>query len=161
MTVSDRPNTIHWPPLAYLAALAAPWLLQRFLPLPIVEFGNLADDVTAGVGLALIATGITIDILALRSFSALGTPFDPTARAEKLVTFGLYAQSRNPMYVGAMIAFLGLAVATGNVWRVLALPALLWVLHNLAILREERHLEARFGEEWRTWAARTPRWLWG
>jgi protein-S-isoprenylcysteine O-methyltransferase Ste14 len=159
MSIDNRPNTIHWPPIAYLAGLVAPWLLQRWLPLPIVAFDNMADDAMAGVGLALIATGITIDVLALRSFSAMGTPFDPTARAETLVTFGLYAQSRNPMYVGAMIAFLGLALATGNIWRFLALPALLWALLNLAILREERHLEARFGEAWRAWAAKTPRWL--
>jgi protein-S-isoprenylcysteine O-methyltransferase Ste14 len=159
MTFEDRPNVLPWPPIAYLAGVVAPWLLQLWLPLPVIGAEGVVDDLMVGVGLALLATGVTVDVLALRSFTGVGTPFDPTRRAEKLVTFGLYAQSRNPMYLGAMVAFAGLALATGNLWRVLALPALAWTLHNLAILREEKHLEARFGEAWTAYAAKTPRWL--
>ncbi len=155
---AERPNSIYWPPLAYLAALVAPWLLQTYLPLPEIELPGSFEDAMVGVGLALLATGVVVDYLALRSFRAVGTPFDPTAKAEKLVSFGLYNRTRNPMYLGAMVAFLGLAIATGNIWRWLALPPLFWVLHTLAILREEAHLEARFGEAWRDYAARTPRW---
>jgi protein-S-isoprenylcysteine O-methyltransferase Ste14 len=155
---ADRPNTIHWPPIGYAAALLAPWLLQMLLPLPIIAPGDVWDDVMAGVGWALMATGVTVGYLALRSFAAVGTPFDPTAHAEKLVTFGLYNRTRNPMYLAAMIAFVGLALATGNVWRFAALPALAFVLHVKAILPEEAHLEARFGDSWRDYATRVPRW---
>lgn len=155
---ADRPNTIHWPPIAYVAALVLPWLLQKYLPLPVIDPGRIWDDVMVGFGWALMATGITIGWLALKSFAAMGTPFDPTARAEKLVTFGLYNRTRNPMYLAAVIAFLGLALATGVIWRFLALPPLIWTLHTLAILREEAHLEARFGEGWTDYVARVPRW---
>jgi protein-S-isoprenylcysteine O-methyltransferase Ste14 len=155
---ADRPNTIHWPPIAYAAALVLPWLFQWLLPLPIIVPGRIWDDVMAGVGYALVATGITVGWLALKSFAAMGTPFDPTARAEALVTFGLYNRTRNPMYLAAVIAFVGLALATGSIWRFLALPPLIWVLHNLAILREEAHLDARFGDAWQDYAARVPRW---
>jgi protein-S-isoprenylcysteine O-methyltransferase Ste14 len=155
---ADRPNTIYWPPLAYLAALVAPWLLQKHIPLPVIELPGYFEDAMVAVGLALLATGLAVDYLALRSFSSVGTPFDPTAKAEKLVTFGLYNRTRNPMYLGAMVAFLGLAIATGNIWRWLALVPLAWVLHVKAILREEAHLEARFGEAWKAYAARAPRW---
>jgi protein-S-isoprenylcysteine O-methyltransferase Ste14 len=155
---ADRPNTIHWPPIAYVAALALPWLLQWLLPLPVVSVGRLADDAMTGIGWALMATGVTVGWLALRSFNAVGTPFDPTARAEKLVSFGLYNRTRNPMYLGAMIAFVGLALASGNIWRWIALAPLAWVLHVKAILREEAHLEARFGDAWRDYAARVKRW---
>jgi protein-S-isoprenylcysteine O-methyltransferase Ste14 len=155
---ADRPNTIYWPPISYLAALVLPWVLQQLIPLPVIELEGFAEDAMVGVGLALLAAGLTVDWLALRSFRGVGTPFDPTARAEKLVTFGLYNRSRNPMYLGAMIAFAGLALASGNLWRYAALPPLFWVLHNLAILREEAHLEARFGAAWRDYMARTKRW---
>ncbi|MGL4239487.1 MAG: methyltransferase family protein [Beijerinckiaceae bacterium] len=155
---ADRPNTIHWPPIGYAAALVVPWLLQRWLPLPVIDLGRITDDVMVGVGWALMATGVTVAYLALRSFAAMGTPFDPTAKAEKLVTFGLYNRTRNPMYLAAMVAFVGLALSTGSIWRWLALPPLAWLLHNLAILREEGHLEARFGDAWREYAARVPRW---
>jgi protein-S-isoprenylcysteine O-methyltransferase Ste14 len=155
---ADRPNTIHWPPIAYVAALVLPWLLQRYLPLPIIAPGRIWDDVMAGVGYALVATGITVGWLALRSFAAVGTPFDPTARAESLVTFGLYNRTRNPMYLAAVVAFFGLALATGNIWRFAAVPPLIWVLHTLAILPEEAHLASRFGEAWEDYAARVSRW---
>ncbi len=155
---ADRPNTIHWPPIGYALALVVPWLLQRYLPLPVIAPGRIWDDLMAGIGWALVATGVTVGYLALKSFAAVGTPFDPTARAEKLVTFGLYNRTRNPMYLAAMIAFAGLALATGNVWRFAALPPLGWLLHVKAILPEEAHLEARFGEAWRDYAARVRRW---
>jgi protein-S-isoprenylcysteine O-methyltransferase Ste14 len=158
MSPADRPNTIHWPPIAYAAAAVLPWLLQRYLPLPILSFGGVVDDLMVGVGWALMATGATVGYLALRSFAAVGTPFDPTARAEKLVSFGLYNRTRNPMYLGAMLLFVGLALATGGLWRFAALAPLFWVLHVKAILPEEAHLEARFGDEWREYAARAPRW---
>jgi protein-S-isoprenylcysteine O-methyltransferase Ste14 len=155
---ADRPNTIHWPPIAYASALILPWLLQRLLPLPIIAPGRIWDDLMAGIGWALVATGVMVGWLALKSFAAMGTPFDPTARAETLVTFGLYNRTRNPMYLGAVLAFAGLALATGDVWRILALPPLIWALHTLAILREEAHLEARFGDAWRDYAGRVARW---
>jgi protein-S-isoprenylcysteine O-methyltransferase Ste14 len=158
MSIAERPNTIHWPPIAYVAALAVPWALQWLIPLPIITPGRIADDLMVGLGWAFMATGMTVGWLALRSFAGVDTPFSPTARAERLVTFGLYNQTRNPMYLSAMIAFLGLAMATGNIWRWVALAPLFFVLRNLAILREEAHLDARFGEEWRAYAARVPRW---
>ncbi len=155
---ADRPNTIHWPPILYATALLLPWLLQFLLPLPQISLGSVADDAMIGIGWALVATGLTVGYLALRSFSGAGTPFDPTARAERLVTFGLYNRTRNPMYLAALVAFLGLALATGNSWRFLVLPVLFFGLLKLAVLREEQHLDARFGEDWRSYVGKIPRW---
>jgi protein-S-isoprenylcysteine O-methyltransferase Ste14 len=156
--VTDRPNTIHWPPILYVVGLAVPWLLQTILPLPIIEPGRIWDDLMVSIGCALVATGLTIGWLALKSFTAFGTPFSPTARAEKLVTFGLYNRTRNPMYLGVLMAFLGLALATGSLWRFAMLPVLFSGLQMLAIEREEAHLAARFGEAWRDYAGRVRRW---
>ncbi len=158
VSYADRPNTIHWPPILYGIALVLPWPLHHLLPLPLIGLGGFGDDAMIGIGWALIATGITVAYLALRSFSGAGTPFDPTARAERLVTFGLYNRTRNPMYLAALIAFLGLALATGSPWRFLVLPVLFIGLLRLAVLREEQHLDARFGEDWRSYTRRVPRW---
>ncbi len=155
---ADRPNRFPWPPLLSVLALLAPSALQRWLPLPEIALDGIAEDVMVATGVALAAIGVVIDWLALKSFRAYGTPFNPTKRAEKLVSFGLYNRSRNPMYLGALVGFLGIALATGNVWRWLSLPMLYMALLRLAVLREERHLDARFGEAWGTYAARVPRW---
>lgn len=159
---AERANTLPWPPILYGVALVLPWLLELILPLPWFSFGSqvdrIAGDISVGLGWALMATGITVAYLAIRSFSAVDTPVNPTGVAQKLVTFGLYNRTRNPMYLAAMIAFLGLALASGNVWRWLMLVPLFMGLQNLAILKEERHLAARFGAQWQEYSERTPRW---
>jgi protein-S-isoprenylcysteine O-methyltransferase Ste14 len=159
---TDRANTLPWPPMLYGAALLVPWLMDHILPLPRPSGGagmdRIAGDIAVGLGWALMATGLTVAYLAIRSFSGAGTPVNPTARAERLVTFGLYNRTRNPMYLAGLIAFFGLALATGNPWRWLALLPLFLGLNHLAVLREEQHLEARFGDSWRDYKARVPRW---
>lgn len=155
---AQRPNHIHWPPILYGVAFLLPFGLQGLIPLPILGLGKIADTVMEAVGWALMATGMTIGYLAIKSFMAVETPFDPTARAEKLVVFGLYNRSRNPMYLAALIAFFGLALSTGNLWRYAMLPLLFLGLQKLAVQREEAHLAARFGADWQLYQAKVKRW---
>jgi protein-S-isoprenylcysteine O-methyltransferase Ste14 len=155
----DRPNTIPWPPVLYLLALALPWPLQSFLPMPDMRLPGIAGDVVVALGWALMAWGLALGWFAIRSFMGAGTAIHPTHPADRLVTFGLYNTSRNPMYLGVMIAFAGLALSTGNGWRFLALP-LLWLgLVRLAILPEEAYLSRRFGGDYNAYAARVRRWF--
>jgi protein-S-isoprenylcysteine O-methyltransferase Ste14 len=162
MNHADRANTLPWPPILYALALVLPWLLEILVPLPSPSAGatvdRIAGDIAVGLGWALMATGIVLAYLAIRSFSAVDTPVNPAGKAEKLVTFGLYNSTRNPMYLGALIAFAGLALATGSVWRWLILVPLYLGLRQLAVLREEHHLAARFGADWLAYKTRTPRW---
>jgi protein-S-isoprenylcysteine O-methyltransferase Ste14 len=155
---NQQANTIHWPPLLYGAAFVLPWVLSWLLPLPLLVFSRPLEDILVSLGWALMATGGVVGYLALRSFAGAETPFSPTARAEKLVTFGLYNNTRNPMYLGAMIAFFGLALSTGNIWRFTMLPPLFVGLQQLAIIREEAHLQARFGPAWTEYAGKVRRW---
>jgi protein-S-isoprenylcysteine O-methyltransferase Ste14 len=155
---TSRPNTLPWPPILYALALLVPWLAQTLVALPILTAGRIWDDVLVAVGWALVALGLTINYLALRSFAGVGTPVSPVAPADHLVTFGLYNRTRNPMYLAMLIAFVGLALATGNLWRFAAVPVLFAALVPLAVVREEAHLAVRFGAEWQAYAARVPRW---
>jgi protein-S-isoprenylcysteine O-methyltransferase Ste14 len=76
-----------------------------------------------------------------------------------LLERGPYAWSRNPMYVGELLLWLGQAILYGSL-GVLAGGALLALAMRFgAIPREERALEARFGERYRDYARRVPRWL--
>ncbi|MGL5137445.1 MAG: methyltransferase family protein, partial [Beijerinckiaceae bacterium] len=154
----DRPNSIPWPPILYAAGLALPWLLDSLIPLPALALPEPFDAIQAGVGWGVVAAGVAIAWFAIRSFMGADTAIHPTHAARRLVTFGIYNRTRNPMYLGAMVAFLGIAIATGNIWRVMALPVLFMGLQNLAIIREEAHLAARFGAEWTEYAGRVRRW---
>jgi protein-S-isoprenylcysteine O-methyltransferase Ste14 len=66
---------------------------------------------------------------------------------------------RNPMYLGAVLAFLGLAIYLSAPWLLLVLPAMVMALTKLAIEREEAYLRRRFGAAYEAYAARTRRWI--
>jgi protein-S-isoprenylcysteine O-methyltransferase Ste14 len=76
-----------------------------------------------------------------------------------LVTHGPFGLSRNPMWLSGLIVWLGWALFFGSV-VILIVAIVLWVVtHVFTVPREERALEARFGETYRAYKARVPRWL--
>ena len=88
-----------------------------------------------------------------------GTTLLPHRSAARLVTHGAFGFRRNPIYMGEVLIFLWLAQATGNIWMAIMTPVFATLLFALAILPEERHLEARFGEEYLAYKDRTRRWF--
>ena len=150
-----RPNRIHWPPLLYVATLAAAYGLQWLVPLQPVRLG--AWQAIAGV--VLLAAGTVSAGWAFSTFRSAGTPVNPTEAAKFLVVKGIYRITRNPMYLGVVLAFTGLGLVFGSVWLLVLVAPMAIGLHGLAILREERHLEVRFGEDYRTYKAATSRWI--
>ncbi|MDP9222410.1 MAG: isoprenylcysteine carboxylmethyltransferase family protein [Actinomycetota bacterium] len=79
-------------------------------------------------------------------------------RPKLLLMRGPYAFTRNPMYVAELGLWLGWAVFFGSVAVLIGFVALCAVV-NLVVRREERDLEARFGEAYRQYRAAVPRWL--
>jgi protein-S-isoprenylcysteine O-methyltransferase Ste14 len=102
------------------------------------------------VGLPIFALGIVMTVVINISFAA--TP------ADKPVTKGFYRISRNPIYLSAALMYLGIGIACAS-W-VLMLCAVLWIaFSNLAIPAEERSLIAQYGNAYRQYMRKTPRWL--
>ncbi len=95
-----------------------------------------------GVGWTLAGTGIVISASAVRTVSNVDLE-----RPSTLISTGLYAISRNPMYVGWTLLYLGTALITRNVWMVASLPIVGRIIHR-DVLREEHTLEQAFGEEY-------------
>jgi protein-S-isoprenylcysteine O-methyltransferase Ste14 len=75
-----------------------------------------------------------------------------------LVTYGPFAWTRNPMYVAFLTLWLGWALWYGSIVLFLGLPLLWWHVTSL-VPREERDLEARFGEAYLRYKQTVPRWL--
>lgn len=157
---SDKPGVIAPPPLLYLGAfllgLALDWALALPGPLAALEPGSwLRFAVAIGLGLA----GAALALPALRGFRRAGTSPEPWLPSTALVVQGPYRYSRNPMYLGMTVLYLGLAVAVDSLGALLLLVPLLLVVRYGVIGREERYLEARFGEAYRTYRGRVRRWL--
>eukprot|EP00752_Nemacystus_decipiens_P017339 g15535.t1 len=103
------------------------------------------------LGLAPMLLGVLIASRASRQFTVADTNIVPFTAASALVTNGVFAWSRNPMYLG-MIAFVGglaWAVATPFGWVVAA--GFAGVLRQQFVLREEQQMAATFGEAYRSY----------
>ena len=88
-----------------------------------------------------------------------GTNVNPRDPTTAIVVEGPFRFSRNPLYLSLILAYLGITLLVNALWPLLLLPPLLVVLHWGVIAREERYLEAKFGESYRVYKARVRRWL--
>ena len=152
----DRPSAMPWPPILLVGAIVGAWLLGRALPF---DWPGMDDWPARAVGYAFGAAGLLLAIWAILTLRRAGTTVRPDAGATRLVTGGPYRRFRNPIYLADVMILLGLAELTHNVWFVVAAAAFAVLVTWLAILPEERHLEARFGEEYRAYKATTRRWI--
>ncbi len=110
-------------------------------------------------GLALLALGQGIRILTIGLAYIKRGGKDGRIYASGLVTGGVFAHSRNPMYLGNLLALLGLLALTGNPVALAAGGAFFLVAYLSITLAEETYLLGRFGDEYRAYCARVPRFL--
>lgn len=153
----DKPNTLPWPPLVFVVGLALAIVLNWLVPLPWIR--GPFSEFLVGVGVLAVLVGLAIIAAAIRTLTRAKTAVSPIHAASHLVTTGPFSFSRNPIYLGAITAMSGLALATGVLWFLIAAPLSGLVVQKLAIEREERHLQARFGKKWRDYSKKVRRWI--
>ncbi|MFO7477172.1 MAG: isoprenylcysteine carboxylmethyltransferase family protein [Methyloceanibacter sp.] len=145
------------PPFLFLGALVLGCLLSWVFPLgPGLGRPNTLALMT-GLGFVLIGLGLAV--ASVRSFRAAGTSVVPGEPSTALVVTGPYAVTRNPIYVGFVLAYFGLAILLTSFWVLLLLIPVLIVLRRGVVEREEAYLERQFGDAYRRYQARVPRWL--
>jgi len=142
------------PPLIFIAGLGIGFGLNALLPST-----SVPDGVAWGVGGVLLTFGLALVTTFLGSFRRAHTPVDPRRATTAIVTAGPYRVTRNPAYLGMALIYAGIAVVSGAPWVLLALAPTLVVVDRGVIAREERYLEAKFGQEYLRYKARTRRWL--
>jgi len=155
---ADVPGVVVFPPLIPLAVLVVGGLLDWLVPLD--WLGGISRTARLAAGLVLLVVGLWIMQSGRATMKRIGTNVPPTQPALALATTGPFAHVRNPLYVGGMLAVLGLIVGLGLDWALLCFLASLPVLHFGVVLREERYLERRFGERYRQYKASVPRYGW-
>ena len=142
------------PPAIYLAVLWIGVGLNYGWPIRL-----LPGPWGAIVGVALIATGVAIMPSVLVRFRRADTPFNAHKPTTALIVDGPYRFSRNPAYVALTLLYLGFGFLLNNAWiLLLAIPVLL-MMDQWVIPKEERHLEARFDEQYARYKAAVRRWL--
>jgi protein-S-isoprenylcysteine O-methyltransferase Ste14 len=151
---ADRPGVIARPPLVYLAAVLVGVALHLLVPLVLPLPGAVR-----GLGAGLFVVGIGLAGTGRARFIRAGTNVNPMKPATTIVSSGIYRFSRNPMYAGMAVAFVGLALLTRIGWLLIELPVVLGVMHWGVILREERYLAHKFGSDYADYRARVRRYF--
>ncbi|MBV9642385.1 MAG: isoprenylcysteine carboxylmethyltransferase family protein [Verrucomicrobia bacterium] len=154
----DTPGVIIFPPLIPLSILIVGILLNFVVPVDLVAHVPLQGRIVVGFFACVIGLGMVIG--ANRIFRRIGTNVRPSQPALVLATTGMYTWTRNPMYVGGSIALVGIAILSALDWVLLLLVLSLPLVHYGIIIREERYLERKFGDEYRFYKKKVPRYFW-
>jgi len=143
------------PPLWALILLTALYYLSE---LPALQ--DVLEWRHKPLGLILIALGLIPPMVSIAQFFAVGTQVHPTSKTNnKLVTTGFFAFTRNPMYLGLIIATLGAAIWFGRPLMYLT-PLLIFMIENWAFIPyEEAKMRRQFGDAFDAYAKRVRRWL--
>jgi len=143
------------PPFLFVAGILLGWALNRLVhPLPLTT----ASALPAG-GTILIVIGMALAISGIITFHRAHTAVVPNQPASRLVQEGPYRFTRNPMYTGLTLTYLGVTVWLNSIWPLVLLPLVLFLLVRLVIQREELYLASAFGAEYDAYRARVRRWL--
>lgn len=136
------------------------------LPRLFISFGQawgwpvLEGSALPALGGGLIAVGVAISLYCSNLFRQLGhgTPV-PSEPPTELVTSGLYAHSRNPIYVADLVILFGIFLLRGHLSLFLYAALFFAAIEAWLILHEEPVLRKRFGAPYEAYACRVPRWM--
>ncbi|MEX0828581.1 MAG: isoprenylcysteine carboxylmethyltransferase family protein [Haliea sp.] len=142
------------PPLIFVLLILLSLGLDYLWPL-----GMGIPETFQPIGIAVTLFGVTVVILINSQFKHNSTAIEPWKPTTTLITHGFYRWSRNPIYLGFCLFNIGIGVAMNSLWIVLSfLPGAILVYY-IAIAREEKYLERRFGEEYLAYKRQVRRWL--
>ena len=154
-TPRDTAGVIVPPPIAFFGVIAASLALHWAWPLALA----LPRPLGIGLGVVMILAGVGLAAIAARRFKSAGTKVEPWHPSTTVVTDGPFRWTRNPMYLGMLLVILGLAPLADTLWPLLFMPPFWALLRYGVIGREERYLETKFGEPYRSYKASVRRWL--
>jgi protein-S-isoprenylcysteine O-methyltransferase Ste14 len=153
----DSPGVIAPPPLIFVSGLLLGVILHwwtRFYLLPAAYLSSAR--ILAGI---LIVFGLAIVFVAKAQMKRVKTNIEPWKPTTAIIDDGIYAYSRNPIYIAMILVYIGFVIIINSVWVLLLLPAVYLVMHFGVILREEKYLAEKFGEEYLNYKNKVRRWI--
>ncbi len=154
-TDKDHPGVIAFPPLIWLACAVISGVAQHFFfPSPMMK-----EEVSLPLGIALASLAGSLLIWAGSVLKMAGTNVNPSQPALTIVRSGPYRFTRNPMYLSLCLLQLSLGFFLNDWIGLLFVVPLALVLHYGVILREEKYLEAKFGDSYLALKRNVRRWI--
>jgi protein-S-isoprenylcysteine O-methyltransferase Ste14 len=144
------------PPLVWLVIAGA--MFGVAYSAPSLSF-TLTGSSALALALVLLGGALAVaGVIAFRNQRTTVNPLTPGA-SSSVVSSGVYRVSRNPMYLGFLLALAGWAVYLSNAGAALLLPVFVAYMTQYQIKPEERALLAKFGSEFAQYMSRVRRWL--
>jgi len=154
VTEDDKPGVLVFPPLLFAGGVVCGVVAHLVCPYRFA-FGAWPRWIGAGLGLAAVLFALWGE----RTMKAAGTNVRPTLPALVIVSTGPFAFTRNPLYLGVLGLYSGIGLALASPPFLAVLVPMFAVLHAGVVLREERYLEAKFGDVYRAYKGRVRRWI--
>ena len=130
--------------------------LMLFVPSPEV-FDNPVTAMIIGFSVTLVGQIIRVVTIGLVYIMRGGR--NRRVYAEELVTTGIFAHCRNPLYVGNILVLAGLGIASNSlIFMAVFLPIFLF-FYQAIVLAEENFLAAKFGEQYADYRRKVNRWI--
>lgn len=152
--ILDNPGVIVFPPLLFGGTLILGLLLHRLMPHSV-----LSPYVARSFGVLLIVVSIVIARWGQATMRKAGTNVNPYKPSLAIVTGGPFRFSRNPLYLCLFGMYVGISLLFNALWALLLVVPLFFVTDYGIVHREERYLEAKFGDPYRTYKAHVRRWF--
>lgn len=142
------------PPLICLGFILATGAIQYSWPLSLPSSFEFTI-----IGIVVILTGLAIIFSASRTFKKADTRIEPWKPTSRIVSQGVFAYSRNPIYVAFCLASIGIGFVAGSVWVLMSFVPTAITIYFVAIKKEEAYLERKFGDEYLNYKKNVRRWL--
>lgn len=151
---NDRAQVMVPPPLVFLGYLIGALIINWAVPFPTpwMIILRIAGGTAVAAGILLIGSSFA------QMRNAHTTP-DLSQPTSALVTTGPYRFTRNPIYLGLFLIYLGFTFLAGTLWGILLSPFLFWTVTHAIIHAEEIYLENKFKDEYRAYTSRVRQWL--
>jgi len=129
-------------------------VLEWMLPLPVP-----ALDFSRFLAFGMVLAGLALGVWAVARMLSRHTPVSPGKPATALVTDGPFRFTRNPIYFGFLLVFLGFTLIMGSLWGLILAPLIPLIVNHLVIRPEETYLAARFAERYHEYKSRVRKWI--
>src|SRR5258706_5535489 len=141
----DSPGVYIPPPLFYVLTFLVAVFVQKKIP---IDDSLFHLQITKITGILFLVISLFFLITSLIKFFQSKNTLILIRPASSLQTNGIYGVSRNPMYAGLAIVYLGLTCFIGNWWNIILFPLLVLIIQEYIIKREEKYLKRAFGDEY-------------
>jgi len=142
------------PPLIFLLMMLFAYGINYYYPINIGVSSKIKY-----LGWFLVVSSICLVIYISRLFARIETHIEPWKPTTAIISTGIYAYSRNPIYVAFCLIAIGVGIIVNSFWVLFSFLPSAALVYFIAIKKEEDYLQNKFGEEYFQYKNSVRRWL--